>query len=45
MFYRTCPVCGAALDPGEKCDCTDEKAQKEANDPKCQRPSTTVNDR
>lgn len=21
-FYRTCPLCGAALDPGESCDCT-----------------------
>lgn len=20
-FYRTCPHCGAALDPGEACDC------------------------
>lgn len=24
-FYRPCPVCGAALDPGERCDCQDEK--------------------
>ena len=21
MTYRTCPDCGAALDPGEACDC------------------------
>ena len=21
MMYRTCPHCGAALDPGERCDC------------------------
>lgn len=20
-YYRTCPNCGAALDPGERCDC------------------------
>ncbi|MBU5625684.1 hypothetical protein KQI82_01880 [Oscillibacter sp. MSJ-2] len=20
-YYRKCPECGAALDPGEKCDC------------------------
>ena len=20
-YYRVCPVCGAHLDPGEKCDC------------------------
>ena len=24
-YYRTCPWCGAALDPGEVCDCRDEK--------------------
>lgn len=22
-YYRTCPNCGAALDPGERCDCRD----------------------
>lgn len=21
-YYKTCPLCGAALDPGERCDCT-----------------------
>lgn len=20
-YYRTCPICGASLDPGEICDC------------------------
>lgn len=20
-YYRVCPLCGAALDPGESCDC------------------------
>ena len=24
-FYRTCPDCGANLDPGEECDCRREK--------------------
>ena len=23
MIYRTCPLCGANLDPGERCDCED----------------------
>ena len=23
MIFRTCPVCGAALDPCERCDCRD----------------------
>ena len=24
-FYRTCPHCGAHLDPGERCDCHDNE--------------------
>ena len=24
-YYRTCPDCGAHLDPGERCDCLEEK--------------------
>lgn len=24
-FYRVCSCCGAALDPGERCDCQDKK--------------------
>lgn len=24
-YYKTCPECGAHLDPGEKCDCQEEK--------------------
>lgn len=24
--YNTCPICGANLDPGEKCDCEKEEA-------------------
>lgn len=27
-YYKTCPVCGAALDPGEKCEC-EQTADKE----------------
>lgn len=26
-YYNVCPECGAALDPGEKCDCK-EKAPR-----------------
>ena len=25
--YRICPSCGAALDPGERCDCQDENKE------------------
>lgn len=25
MFYKECPLCGANLDPCEKCDCTERK--------------------
>lgn len=24
-YYNVCPLCGANLDPGEKCDCEDER--------------------
>ena len=29
-FYRTCPHCGAHLDPGESCDCTISQVCTEA---------------
>lgn len=25
MRYKTCPDCGAHLDPGERCDCRNKK--------------------
>ena len=27
-YYWTCPYCGAHLDPGEKCDCTDNEKEE-----------------
>ena len=24
-YYHTCPYCGASLDPGETCDCENNK--------------------
>ena len=24
QYYKTCPYCGANLDPDERCDCLDE---------------------
>lgn len=29
-YYRTCPLCGAALDPGEHCDCQDKETAPSA---------------
>lgn len=27
-YYNTCPYCGAALDPGETCDCQEAQLDK-----------------
>lgn len=27
-YYNVCSRCGAALDPGEKCDCENEREKK-----------------
>ena len=29
-YYRKCPFCGAALDPGEICDCQDKETAPDA---------------
>lgn len=29
MQYWTCPLCGANLDSGEKCDCSKEEKRKQ----------------
>lgn len=29
-YYKTCPLCGAALDPGERCDCQDKETAPDA---------------
>ena len=29
-YYKPCPLCGAALDPGEICDCRDEETAPSA---------------
>ena len=30
-YFKTCPYCGANLDPGETCDCLELQARKEAD--------------
>ena len=32
MYYTICPLCGATLDPGERCDCAGENTQQEGNE-------------
>lgn len=27
-YYKTCPYCGAHIDPGETCDCTESKREQ-----------------
>ena len=29
MYYKTCPRCGANLDPGERCECADRRLEPE----------------
>lgn len=29
MYFRTCPYCGDDLDPGERCECRNEKEQRD----------------
>ena len=44
-YYKTCPECGAALDPGEQCDCKKETAPEAANNRsgKAEQASTKLN--
>ena len=28
-YYNTCPNCGSNLDPGERCECENEKAKEQ----------------
>lgn len=28
-FYKTCPICGCNLDPGEKCACEAEREHRQ----------------
>ena len=28
-YFRVCPLCGAHLDPDEKCDCTEQDTTEE----------------
>ena len=30
-YYNTCPNCGSSLDPGESCDCKDEKEETDGD--------------
>lgn len=41
MSYRICPYCGAALDPGERCDCRSE-AESQAHGKKRKKKAAPV---
>lgn len=28
-YYNVCPICGANLDPGERCTCQEERRERE----------------
>ena len=32
MYYNSCPLCGANLDPGESCDCEEQTEQTETTE-------------
>lgn len=40
MYFRVCPLCGAALDPSERCDC----AEDEKKPLRCCNTETAVNE-
>ena len=41
-YYKTCPHCGAHLDPGERCDCKDEKKPPPGGDRESDKVKITV---
>ena len=45
-YYRVCPLCGAALDPGEQCDDCRERTESEprANKEKAAASATNTDD-
>lgn len=46
-FYKTCPLCGASLDPGEICDCQESQAHEKsaAKRKRCSRYANTGSSR
>lgn len=32
MYYNSCPLCGANLDPGESCDCQEQTETVEGDE-------------
>lgn len=43
-YYHTCPMCGATLDPGETCDCSQVQSTTSSFSPETKRPRTDESD-
>ena len=41
-YYKTCKLCGASLDPGEKCTCEQDKKQEAIDRDIASRVKTTL---
>ena len=43
-YYKPCPLCGAALDPGEICDCRDKETALDATNTQSGRAESELTD-
>ena len=42
-YYKICPYCGAALDPGERCDCGQNETARSAATETDGKANTSIN--
>lgn len=41
-YFRRCPICGCALDPGERCDCQEKDEELEPVTSRQKKPEMAV---